>query len=74
MSFYNHINNLVGEPDDERAPYFLLSRYVIECPTISIESKGFYAMYIAEIIEWDDIPFTNREELYSVPNFEEVGE
>jgi len=69
--YSNNINTFNHSPNEEKPTWFSLPRYVIEYCCISPETKGYYAMYMAEVIEWEDIPFQNREDLYSIPNFED---
>ncbi len=52
--------------------YVKILRDVIQDPKISPKSIGFYAMYQAYRIEWDEIPIKSQNEILSYTKYEEV--
>ena len=59
-------------PHDKKNPYVMILREVIEDPKISPKSIGFYAMYQANRIEWDEIPIKSQNEILSYTKRVEV--
>ncbi len=59
-------------PSKRKKSWFMVSRQIIECPNVSPTAKGYYAMYVSECIEWNDIPKEYANELDAIELEEEV--